>query len=73
MAKGEISINRELCKGCLLCTEFCPRDCIAVSKSLNKKGYYPAEFQPGEDKKSCTGCTLCATVCPDMAIEVFRE
>lgn len=73
MPKGEIKIDREKCKGCQLCLSFCPRQCIQVSQELNDKGYYPAEFSPGEGKKSCTGCTLCAVVCPDIAIEVYRD
>lgn len=73
MAKGNIDIDRELCKGCQLCVSFCPKECITVSTGLNSKGYYPAEFSQGENGDCCTGCTLCATVCPDMAIAVFRE
>ncbi len=73
MAKGMIQINREKCKGCQLCVSFCPKGRIAVSKGLNEKGYYPAEFTPAEGKEGCTGCTTCAIVCPDLAIEVYRD
>jgi 2-oxoglutarate ferredoxin oxidoreductase subunit delta len=73
MAKGEIKINREKCKGCQLCVSFCPKGRIAVSKGLNEKGYYPAEFAAAEGKEGCTGCTICAVVCPDLAIEVYRD
>lgn len=73
MAKGMIQINREKCKGCQLCMAFCPKKRISVSKGLNDKGYYPAEFSQAEGKEGCTGCALCATVCPDLAIEVYRD
>lgn len=73
MPKGSIKIDRERCKGCHLCLEFCPKKVIKVSEQLNDTGYFPAEFIKKEGKDGCTGCTLCAVVCPDMAIEVFRE
>ena len=72
MAKGEIKINRDKCKGCQICVEFCPKRVIAVSKTLNDKGYYPAEFRQAEGKEGCTGCTTCFLMCPDLAIEVYR-
>lgn len=73
MAKGKIEIDRERCKGCELCISVCPKKRIGVSKGLNQKGYYPAEFCPAEGKEACTGCTLCAVICPDLAIEVYRD
>ena len=74
--KGRITIDRELCKGCYLCISVCPNQAIAVSETLNQKGYYPAEFLEAEDKNpdksKCTGCANCALICPDIAIEVYR-
>jgi 2-oxoglutarate ferredoxin oxidoreductase subunit delta len=73
-AKGKIVIDRERCKGCLLCIEVCPNSNIEEDKALNKKGYSPARFKEisEEGKKGCTGCAQCATVCPEVAIEVYR-
>ncbi|MFH1782931.1 MAG: 4Fe-4S dicluster domain-containing protein [Candidatus Omnitrophota bacterium] len=62
-----IKIKRDRCKGCKLCVIHCPKSCIEMETSLNKKGIHPAIFL--EDKK-CTGCTFCAIVCPDLCIEV---
>lgn len=74
MAKGRIEVDRERCKGCGLCVHFCPKECIAVSKTINEKGYYPAQYKPDEKGEvCCTGCTICGLVCPDMAIEVYRD
>jgi len=67
--KGSISIEKEFCKGCSLCIEFCPKGSISLSKKLNLKGYYLADY---DDKKGCTGCAICALVCPEIAIEVYR-
>ncbi len=72
--KGYIVIDREICKGCYLCIEFCPRDRISISPEVNQRGYYPAIFVESEnEKEKCTGCATCATMCPDVAIEVYRE
>ena len=68
--KGSITINQELCKGCLLCASFCPRKSLSQSRKLNVKGYLVAEFDEGN---GCTGCATCALVCPEIAIEVYRE
>ncbi len=72
--RGRIIIDREICKGCLLCVSVCPMELIKVSNDTNDKGYYPAEFMElnSEDPK-CTGCCACATICPDIAIEVYRD
>jgi 2-oxoglutarate ferredoxin oxidoreductase subunit delta len=67
--KGKIVIDQELCKGCALCIEFCPKQLIKLSDKLNAAGYQPAGSQINED---CSGCASCATVCPEVAIEVYR-
>ena len=67
--KGYIQIDYELCKGCSLCVDFCPKGSISISKELNLKGYFLAEF---DDQKGCTGCAMCALMCPEVAIEVYR-
>lgn len=66
---AEIKIDREKCKGCELCVNFCPNDCIVMEEGFNHKGYRPACFV---NKEKCNGCAICARVCPDVAIEVWR-
>jgi 2-oxoglutarate ferredoxin oxidoreductase subunit delta len=70
MKKGYIEIDQELCKGCEICIEFCPKDTISPSDKLNASGYLPAAFT---DSDECTGCAICALVCPEVVIEVYRE
>ena len=73
MKLGKIIIDRERCKGCHLCIEFCPRHNIHVDEELNKKGYQPAVFKGDEGSgKPCNACAVCALICPDVAIEVYR-
>lgn len=67
---AKVIISDDLCKGCGLCVNACPRKIIELDKSrLNAKGYHPAACT---DLDSCIGCTFCAVQCPDSAITVER-
>jgi len=52
-------INPATCKGCKLCTEYCPVAAIAMSKK-----------KPSINEKVCIGCGECIIVCPAKAIEI---
>lgn len=63
--KGTVFVDKERCKGCSYCVEFCPTKCLELSKDFNSKGYhYPILARPGD----CSGCDLCGLYCPDFAI-----
>jgi 2-oxoglutarate ferredoxin oxidoreductase subunit delta len=64
---GRITIEKERCKGCSFCTEFCPRDVLAMSQEINSKGYTLATVT---DEKKCLACGLCEVICPEYAIKV---
>ena len=65
---GQLLINKERCKGCAFCVEFCPRSVLKMSKELNPKGYYLPEV---EDDSKCPGCGLCDILCPEFAIQLL--
>jgi 2-oxoglutarate ferredoxin oxidoreductase subunit delta len=65
----KLRIDRERCKGCGLCVAFCPREVLAMSRALNKRGNHVVDVA-GESL--CTGCRNCARVCPDVAIAIDR-
>ena len=67
---AHVTINAEGCKACLLCIEFCPRECLALAEDLNSRGFHPAAMAHPEQ---CTGCRICALMCPDVCIEVYRD
>ena len=69
MISGTVIIAVEICKGCELCIDACPQKSLALSTSINRKGYRFAELV----LDNCTGCINCALVCPDSAITVYRE
>jgi len=55
------SINREWCKGCGICAEFCPEDVLAIDEMEKANLAYP---------EKCDGCGMCELRCPDLAIEL---
>ncbi len=57
---GKLVINSDWCKGCGICTAFCP------TKAIVLKG----EKVTVEDIDKCTQCGLCELRCPDFAIHV---
>ncbi len=69
-AKGKVTFNEDICKGCGLCVSVCPMNIISLDKDkLNAKGYHPATIV---DMDKCIGCANCATMCPDVVITVER-
>ena len=70
MAKFEVRIDGDVCKGCELCREFCPKGIIEMSAHISNRGYHPADAMRQDE---CIGCKACALVCPDGAIEIFKE
>ena len=67
--KGKVVIDRELCKGCLLCIRACPVKSLEADTELNSSGSYPVKFVNIE---KCIACGNCYEVCPDVCIEVFE-
>ncbi|MFW6129462.1 MAG: 4Fe-4S dicluster domain-containing protein [Candidatus Aminicenantaceae bacterium] len=65
--KGKIHIDKERCKGCGFCTEYCPKNVLELSDEFNKKGYHPPHVKNEDD---CVYCQLCETICPEFAIFV---
>jgi 2-oxoglutarate ferredoxin oxidoreductase subunit delta len=67
--KGKLEIDRERCKGCLLCARSCPVQVLEASGEANSWGYYPVRAARGE---KCIACGNCYQVCPDVAIAVYK-
>ncbi len=66
--RGKVEITLDLCKGCGLCIASCPAEVLVQGDTLNRLGYYAAEYRGS----GCTGCGICFYVCPEPgAITVF--
>lgn len=63
----QVVIDKERCKGCGYCVEFCPRGALEMTTELNPKGYTLAAVA---DRDKCLGCGLCDILCPEFAIHL---
>ncbi len=67
---AKVTFKSDLCKGCGLCVNVCPKKIVVLSgEKLNQKGYHPAEVT---NQALCIGCAFCATMCPDCVITVEK-
>ena len=67
---AKLTFKTDLCKGCGLCVDACPKNLIIIAKDkINQKGHSPAEIT---DQDKCIACAFCATMCPDCVITVER-
>ncbi|MFC2007437.1 ferredoxin family protein [Chloroflexota bacterium] len=64
---GQVDIDKERCKGCGYCVEFCPRDVLKMSGELNTKGYL---LPMVDDETMCLACGYCEIICPEFAVKV---
>jgi 2-oxoglutarate ferredoxin oxidoreductase subunit delta len=56
--KANLQIKRDLCKGCKICVQFCPKDVLTMEGGKVKI----------KDIEKCIECGLCELRCPDYAI-----
>lgn len=67
---ASVTVKEEICKGCGLCVDACPKNIMRLDVThINKKGYHTAYCAV---KEECIGCAFCAMMCPDVAITVEK-
>ena len=62
-----VVIIQELCKGCYICVEMCPKEVFSIEDTPGPGGFKPVSVARPEN---CIGCDLCVIYCPDFAMEV---
>ena len=58
---AKLTIVKDLCKGCGLCADVCPKGLLALSKHINARGYHLIAI---EEQEKCIGCGACENLCP---------
>ena len=67
---AKLTFQKDLCKGCGLCINACPKHILELSKNeINAKGHHPVQIT---DQAACIACAFCATMCPDCVITVEK-
>jgi 2-oxoglutarate ferredoxin oxidoreductase subunit delta len=66
----KVIINKDRCKGCAYCTEFCPGKALKMSQEISPKGYILAAV---DDPVKCSSCGLCEIICPEYAIRLIGK
>ena len=66
-APAHVSIDKERCKGCGFCVDFCPREVIKMTSELSPKGY---TLPTVENEDKCLACGFCEAICPEFAMKV---
>lgn len=56
-----ISISHDLCKGCNLCLDLCPKGVFQDSAEIGSSGF---RLKQAVYPEECTGCRLCELCCP---------
>lgn len=65
-----LHLNRNLCDGCGVCTENCPKEAIKWNPAQVTKGRLTRKPSIDFDTATCILCGECATVCPLDAIRM---
>ncbi len=67
--KRKVEVNAEVCNGCGLCVESCPRKALTLSAEPNRRGVRPVQHVD----EVCAACGTCHYFCPESrAITVCR-
>lgn len=67
---AKLTIREDICKGCGLCIEVCPKKILVLSQEkINMKGYHPVAIT---DEGACIACASCARMCPDCVFTVEK-
>ncbi len=70
VARGEVKVIKDRCKGCGFCVNYCPMDVLELSVEFNVKGYH---FPVAKNPEKCINCGLCEMLCPDFAIWAYLK
>jgi 4Fe-4S ferredoxin len=64
-------LNRDLCNGCGLCIEVCPKDAITMKPAVTHQGSLLHLPVIDIDEEKCILCGICAILCPLNALKTW--
>jgi 2-oxoglutarate ferredoxin oxidoreductase subunit delta len=62
-----VYVDKDRCKGCGFCVEYCPRDVLKMGSELSAKGYQLAVVK---ESNKCLACGFCELICPEFAVKL---
>jgi 4Fe-4S ferredoxin len=65
-----LTLNKNKCTGCGICTEICPREAITVTKVLKAEGKKAKPPTVTINEEKCNYCGMCEAICPFGALTV---
>ena len=68
-----LTLDRELCVGCEICSLICPREAIKATKQPKEEGQKAKCPKVDVDETKCHYCGICATMCPYGAVQVVID
>ncbi len=66
----KLTLDKNLCVGCQICTLACPKEAIKIEKQEKKAGEKPKKAIVDVDLTKCNFCGICDILCPYGAIKV---
>jgi len=66
-----VILKRNLCNGCGICAEVCPKDSVNMKPAVTEKGRLSHLPTVDVDAKTCILCGVCAVFCPLGALEAW--
>ena len=70
--KHHVYLDKERCKGCRFCIEYCPQHLLYETDETNAKGYHLVGMID-DGNSQCTACDMCTMICPEFAIHVVND
>jgi len=65
-----LTLNKNKCTGCGVCTEICPREAITVTKVPKAEGEKAKPPTVTINEEKCNYCGMCEAICPFGALTV---